>query len=49
MKKKTLTPKKACKILHDKEVRGKPLTKPQRGLMGARCSGAPIKRTRKRK
>ena len=35
---------KAQKILHDKEVRGHPLTKKQRGLFGVLASGgAPTK------
>ena len=38
------SPAKARKILHDGSVRGKPLTPKQRGLMGARASGKPVKR-----
>jgi hypothetical protein len=34
-------PPKAKKILSDGEVRGTPLTKPQRGLFGAIAGGAP--------
>lgn len=34
-----LTRAKARKILHDKEVRGHPLTKKQRGFFGAVASG----------
>ena len=40
------SPAKAQKILHDKEVRGHPLTKKQRGLFGVLASGkAPTKLT----
>lgn len=39
-----LTPTKARKILKDKEVRGKPLTEKQRRFLGARVSGAPVRR-----
>lgn len=38
-----ITQAKAKKILHDKEVHGKPLTKKQRGFFGARSGGAPRK------
>ena len=34
-----LTAKKARTILHDKEVKGHPLTKKQRGFFGAVASG----------
>lgn len=34
-----LSPRKARKILRDKEVRGKPLTTAQRGLFGLIASG----------
>jgi len=34
-----LTKNKARKILHDKKVRGKKLTKKQRGFFGAVASG----------
>jgi len=34
-----LTKKKARKILHDKKVKGKRLTKKQRGFFGAVASG----------
>lgn len=44
-----LTPRKARKILRDKEVHGKPLTRKQKGFFGARAGGAPVRRTRKRK
>lgn len=37
------TKAKAKKILHDGKVKGKPLTKPQRGLMGAVASGKKIR------
>lgn len=30
---------KACKILKDGVINGKPLTNAQRGMFGARCSG----------
>lgn len=33
-----ISPEKACKILHDKEVHGHPLTDKQRKLFGAICS-----------
>jgi len=39
MAKKTLTKSKARKILKDKTVRGKKLTKKQRGFFGAVASG----------
>ena len=39
MAKHKLTKKKACTILHDKKVRGKPLSERQRKYMGARCTG----------
>lgn len=32
-----ITPEKACRILRDKSIRGKPLTDAQRGMFGARC------------
>lgn len=38
--KKVLTRSKARKILKDKKIRGKKLTKKQRGLFGAIASGA---------
>jgi hypothetical protein len=34
---------KAKEMLHDGKVRGKPLTKSQRGYFGARAGGAPRK------
>lgn len=37
---KKLTAKKARTILHDKEVKGKPLTTKQRGFFGAVAGGA---------
>ena len=43
-----ITKAKAKKILRDKRIRGKKLTKKQRGFFGARAGGAPIKRKRKR-
>jgi hypothetical protein len=36
---KALSKNKAKKILHDGEVKGKPITKKQRGLMGLIASG----------
>jgi CBS-domain-containing membrane protein len=33
-----ISPEKARKILHDKEIRGKPLTEKQRKLFGAAAS-----------
>jgi len=33
-----ITPAKACKILKDGQVNGKPLTKKQRGKFGAECA-----------
>ena len=39
-----LTVKKAKKILKHGSVRGKKLTSKQRGFMGARAGGAPIRR-----
>ena len=38
-----LTQAKAKKILRDKEIRGKVLTKKQRGFFGARAGGLPNK------
>ncbi len=43
-KKKTVTKKKAKKILRHGKVRGKKLTKNQKGFFGARAGGASIKR-----
>lgn len=43
-----LTKAKAKKIIKHGSVRGKKLTKKQRGFFGARAGGAPIKRKRKR-
>ncbi len=37
--KKTVSTVKAKKILRDGEVRGKPLTTPQKGFFGARAGG----------
>jgi len=45
---KHLTQAKAKKILHDKKVRGHPLTPRQRRFMGSRASGQPIKRVKGR-
>ena len=44
-----LSPEKARKILHDKSVRGHPLTDKQRRFFGARASGKKRKKTRKRR
>lgn len=41
---KKLTQKKAKKILKHGEVHGKPLTNKQKGFMGARAGGQPVKR-----
>ena len=45
---KTLTKRKAKKILRDGTVRGKPLTSKQKAFFGARAGGAPVKRKKKR-
>ncbi len=45
---KKLTKHKAKKILEHGSVRGHKLTKKQKGFMGARAGGAPIKRKRKK-
>lgn len=45
-RRKKLTKAKARKILHDK---GSELTEKARGFMGARASGAPIRRKAKRR
>ena len=42
--KKGPSPAKAREILHDGTVRGHKLTAKQRGFMGARASGKPMKR-----
>ena len=39
---------KACKILHDKSVKGHPLTDRQRKYMAARCGGYPQQQKRKK-
>ena len=44
MAKKKLTRKKARKILRHGSVRGKKLTKKQKGFFGARAGGAPRRR-----
>jgi len=44
---KTLTKKKAKTILREGEVRGKKLTKRQKGFFGARAGGAPVRRKKK--
>lgn len=38
---------KAKEILRHGEVRGKPLTKKQKGFMGAKAGGAPMKKGKK--
>ena len=48
MAKRALSKGKARKILHDKSVRGHPLTDRQRRFMGAVASGAPPKRGKRR-
>lgn len=45
----SLSKKKAQKILKDKKVRGKPLTKKQRGYMGAVASGKAAARKKRAK
>ena len=42
-RRKKLSQAKAAKILHDGKVRGKPLTKKQRGFFGARAGGKTMK------
>ena len=42
---KTVTKKKAKKILEHGSVRGHKLTKKQKGFFGARAGGAPAKKT----
>jgi len=42
-----LSKAKAKLILHEGMVRGKKLTKKQRGFFGARASGKPVKRKKK--
>ena len=44
-----LTSEKARKILRDKSVKGHPLTEKQRRFFGARASGLPIKRKKRKK
>ncbi len=43
---KRLTKAKARKILRDRSVRGKKLTKKQRGLFGAKAGGQKLRRKR---
>lgn len=45
----TLSKKKAQKILKDKKVHGKPLTKKQRGYMGVIASGKKKAAARKKR
>ena len=40
-----LTKKKANKMLHEKEIKGHPITKKQRGYFGAVASGKARKRS----
>lgn len=42
----TVTKAKAKKILSDGSVRGKKLTKKQKGFFGARAGGQPMRRVR---
>lgn len=44
---KKITQTKAKEILKHGTVHGKPLTKKQKGFMGARAGGAPVKRKKK--
>lgn len=44
-----VTSSKAKKIMRDGEVRGKPLSKAQRGFFGSRAAGKPAKRNGKGK
>lgn len=44
---KLITKAKAGKILKHGEVKGKPLTKKQKGFFGARAGGAPVKGLKK--
>jgi len=46
---KTLTKAKAKKILRDDTIRGKKITKKQKGFFGARAGGAPVKTKRRKK
>ena len=46
-KHKGITKTKAKKILKHGEVRGKKLTKPQKGFFGARAGGLPVRRKKK--
>lgn len=43
-----LTKKKAKKILRHGKVRGKKLTKKQRGFFGVRAGGAPVRRKKRK-
>ena len=43
-----VTKKKAKKILKHGKIRGKKLTKKQKGYFGARAGGAPVKRKKKK-
>lgn len=44
-----ITKAKAKKILRHGEVRGRKLTKKQKGFFGARAGGMPVRRKRRRK
>ena len=46
---KTVTKAKAKKILSDGTIRGKKITKKQRGFFGARAGGSPVKTKRRKK
>ena len=49
MPKHKITKKKAKEILRHGEVRGRKLTKKQKGFFGARAGGAPVRRKKRRK
>lgn len=44
-----ITPRKARRILGDGEVKGNPLTGPQRGFFGARTDAEPARRNPRQK
>ncbi len=48
-RKKVVSKTKAKKILRHGEVRGKKLTKKQKGFFGARAGGQPVRRKRRKK
>ena len=43
----TVTKAKAKTIMREGKIKGKPLTKKQRGFFGARAGGAPVKPAKK--